>query len=145
MKTDISKEAILAKLRPCEVVAGVDPGDKTGVYNLSKAVCWSATYDYKQLLVALENSLQRPTLTIVVEQFIDRPASFARTQIAAKVCGALDHYAYHYGLKIVYQSPQVIKTMLPGAVEFRKAGWAWEDQHEFDALRHAVYYLLTRS
>lgn len=137
--------ADISRLRNGQSIIAVDPGDKTGVVILGTGI--TSTFHYEEFLSNFATiqgfcNLARPIF--VVEQFITRPGSFAREQIAGKVCGACDLYCRQNGLTIVYQSPSNVKSMLPDNKALKAAGWSWSTPHERDALKHALYFLLTR-
>ncbi len=142
--TDITFQAVFSRLKK-ESIVSIDPGDSTGVYILEPFnTGYHATYTYPLFLEWLRRIQLYPKSSFVIEQFISRPGLFAKNQAGPKVCGAVDLFCLQNDIPLYHQSPQVIKTTLPDAKEFRKARWTWSNPHEFDALRHAVYYLLTR-
>lgn len=120
-------------------VIGIDPGDSTGIYRLKNGA--GETLDYLDMLNYLRCYTSGSVL--VVERFTNRPAAFAKAPIAAKICGAIDYHCFLNMTAPVWQEPSVIKTMMPSAVELKSLGWHWKTRHEFDALRHALYYVLT--
>lgn len=130
--------------RKYERVIAIDPGDTTGFCMLYECNPVLRTLNYSEFLRLLTKNDGCQYETFVVEQFVTRPGVFAKTQIAGKVCGALDLYCLQNGLPIIYQQPSTIKTMLPDKTALKAAGWSWSTPHECDALRHAIYYLLTR-
>lgn len=137
-----SRSSILDLLLPNEEIIAFDPGDNTGVATISLHHQYLATYVYDYLLTFLKNSY--PSSVYVAERFVTAPNPFAKNQIAGKVCGALDYHTRLQGKVVVYQSPADMKTMLPDLKALRRGGWSWSTDHERDALRHAIYYLVTR-
>lgn len=137
-----SRSSILDLLNHNEEVISFDPGDSTGVAVISLHHTYLATYGYYPLLDFLKTSY--PSSVYVAERFVTAPNPFARNQIAGKVCGALDYHTNIHHKAVVYQSPADMKTMLPDLKALRRGGWSWSTDHERDALRHAILYLVTR-
>ena len=133
-----------ALCRPEELILAFDPGDTTGFIRLNNHGHYLTGEGYSDLLNWLKSYKPPFRTTLVVEQFVTRPGQFAREQIAGKVCGALELFAGIHHCLFFYQSPQVIKTMLPDVKALKEGGWSWSTPHELDALRHAIYYLHTR-
>lgn len=127
-------------------VVCVDPGDSTGVacFEDGSFVTYNFRYaDFLQLLC--RTNLLEPPITIICEQFITRPGRFAREQIAGKVCGVLDLFCALHDISLIYQSPSTVKTMIPRGHTLKHLGWVWNSEHEMDAIRHGIYYLVTRN
>jgi hypothetical protein len=140
-----AKELLLVTMPTATTrLIGVDPGDTTGVYVLYRELAHvGMSFTYEPFLKWVINRGMSPAV-FVVEQFVARPAAFAKEQIAGKVCGACDFYCALRKFPLHYQQPSTIKTMLPDNQALKDAGWTWNTPHERDALRHCLYYLLTR-
>lgn len=122
----------------------VDPGDTTGVATLDYIPRF-VSYSYGDFLDYLRFFEGHGRIaTFVVEQFVTRPGNFARIQYAGRVIGAIDYFARKNGARVVYQQPSTVKTMIPLKELKSTPGWSCKTAHEWDALRHLIYYLLTR-
>lgn len=127
-------------------VVCVDPGDLTGIACFEDGSFITYTFRYTDFLQHLCRTLAIDhRSTVICEQFITRPGRFAREQIAGKVCGALDLFCALYDIPLVYQSPSTVKTMIPRGHTLKHLGWVWNSEHEMDAIRHGIYYLVTRN
>lgn len=140
----LTPENVQSKIEWTETVLGIDPGKMTGLAILTPHSIEFETLPYTAFLDKV-GCWHRSRIVYVTEQFIVRPCSFAQNQEAPMLNGAIEAASRWFPHKtLVYQSPQLIKTMLPDLASIRKAGWKWKTRHEADALRHAIYYLLTR-
>ena len=143
---ELSKDYILSLVEEDETIIALDPGDITGIAKLLRVCYITHSAIYTELINELIPQLVGyPGMKIVAEEFVTRPSGFYKTQYAGRVCGIFDYWCCTNRVPLIYQQPQAIKTMIPGAIDLKMAGWEWRTKHEMDAIRHGIYYLLTRN
>lgn len=131
-------------------VVAIDPGDTSGVviWNPRAPEDYKAyTLSYDQLMAHMAESrgpLFYTAETIVVEKFLTRPNShLAREQLAPKLIGAIELRCRISNIKMVVQCSSTVKPMVDKE-QVRAHGFIWKSDHELDAFRHLLYFIVTR-
>lgn len=119
-----------------------DPGDNTGVIRLGRSsLIKLQTEDQAGLFSALGCTTFGISAIVFYEGFVSRPAQFSRTQLAPQNIGAIKLWAYLNGFKAVEVQPAQTHRIKREDVKF--AGWEWNTEHEFDAIRILIHGLLS--
>lgn len=117
-----------------------DPGDSTGVCGLGRSSLFKLqTEDQAGLFGALSCTSMGIPAIVFYESFVSRPAQFSRTQLAPQNIGAIKLWAHLNGFKAIEVQPA--QTHKIRREDVKAAGWIWNTEHEFDAIRILIYGL----
>ena len=156
--------ALLARVRSSpDIVLAVDPGETTGWALLDRGVlkrCGQITpIESHQPNLAAATSLLRsvlreqrlmgdPVPIVVMEKFFlyphKRKQQTGSTFPTVEVIGVLRLTAQQLGLRVIEQSASMAKTLVTDDRLKSLKFWVPGKKHARDAIRHALYYVLTK-
>lgn len=136
----------MVKITIPTTLIGFDTGESTGIAIVCPNDVRCITVSYDKMLDALAGSYALRVSNIwIVENYVHRPNRDGGFSIpyASQVIGAIDLYARQNGTTVVKQNVTGVKALCSPKM-IKELGWKYKTPHELDALRHVLYYLLTK-
>lgn len=121
-----------------ELVYAFDPGDLTGVCRTVPEYIDTRLLTLSQEeLFSYLSSQSNYSSVIFYEEFVSRPALFSRRQVAPEIIGAIKYWANIKSFRLIPVQPS--QTHRIPRADVKAAGWKWNTEHEFDAIRILIY------